>query len=263
MQSGNAKLFMQTEQINTPHTATNNDHVTVQSGRLHGLDIARGLACLSMPIFHTVYNLYVVGLTDIRWTNHIFWQIYQVLGLGTFIMVSGMAFTLSTRKILNWQRLCRRALKLAAIALAITLVTYVAMPERFVKFGVIHFFATTILLAPLLRPFRHWLLIPGLIIIALGLVVTKAGLYPEPWLYITGLMSERPRSMDYIPLVPWFGVFMLGMGLANFLPTSYKKTPVKSWMKPVIWLGKHSLPFYLIHQLVVFALLWLLAYALL
>jgi uncharacterized membrane protein len=232
----------------------------VKKGRLHGLDFTRGLACLSMPIFHTVYNLYVVGLIDTRWTRHIFWQIYQVLGLGTFVLVSGMAFTLSTRKTVNWPRLSRRALKLAAIALAITVVTYIAMPESFVRFGVLHFFATAILLAPLLRPFAHWLVIPGLAIIALGLIVTKAGLYPQPWLYITGLMSERPRSMDYIPLIPWFGVFMLGMGLANFLPTSYQSTPAKNWMKPVIFLGKHSLPFYLIHQLVVFGLLWLIAY---
>ncbi|MFT6269924.1 MAG: putative membrane protein [Alphaproteobacteria bacterium] len=251
---------MVAEQINKPTTVSSNGHVPVQKGRLHGLDFARGLACLSMPIFHTVYNLYVLGLIDTRWTRHIFWQTYQVLGLGTFVMVSGMAFTLSTRKTVNWSRLSRRALKLAAIALAITLVSYIVMPESFVRFGVLHFFATTILLAPILRPFRHWLVIPGLAIISLGLVVTKAGLYPESWLYITGLMSDRPRSIDYIPLVPWLGVFLLGMGLANFLSTNYKITPAKSWMKPVIWLGKHSLPFYLIHQIVVFGVLWIVAY---
>jgi uncharacterized membrane protein len=234
-----------------------------QKGRLHALDFTRGVACLSMPIFHTVYNLYVVGLVDTPWTRHLFWQVYQVLGLGTFVLVSGMAFTISTRKAVNWPRLSKRALKLIVIAFAITLVTYIAMPESFVRFGVLHFFATTIILAPMLRSFKHWLLIPGLAIIVLGLIVTKAGLYPEPWLYITGLMSERPRSMDYIPLVPWFGVFLLGMGLANFLPTTFKSTPAKNWMKPVIWLGKHSLPFYIIHQLVVFGIVWLIAYAIL
>ncbi|MFT5900706.1 MAG: putative membrane protein [Glaciecola sp.] len=254
---------MATEQVNAPQKVKETDHVQGQRGRLHGLDFTRGLACLSMPIFHTVYNLYVVGLIDTPWTRHMFWQIYQVLGLGTFVLVSGMAFTISTRKAVNWPRLSRRALKLAAFALAVTIVTYIAMPDRFVRFGVLHFFAATILLAPLVRPCRHWLVLPGLAIISLGLIVTRAGLYTESWLYITGLMSERPRAIDYIPLVPWFGVFMLGMGLANFLPTTYKNTPLKSWMKPIIWLGKHSLPFYLIHQLVVFVLLWLIAYVVL
>jgi uncharacterized membrane protein len=66
--------------------------------------------------------------------------------------------------------------------------------------------------------------------------------------------------MDYIPLVPWFGVFLLGMGLANLLPTTFKKTAAKPWMKPIIWLGQHSLSFYIIHQIVVFGLLWTIAY---
>lgn len=232
------------------------------SGRLHGLDFTRGIACLSMPIYHSVYNLYVVGLVDSRWTSHLFWQIYQHLGLGTFVLVSGMAFTLSTKNHINWPRLLKRAVKLAAVALLISLVTYLVMPERFVRFGVLHFFTLTILIAPLLRPLKHWLIFPGLAIITVGIVVTKAGLYPEPWLYITGLMSERPSSMDYIPLIPWFGVFLLGMGIAQFLPNKTHSEAPKKWMRPVIWLGKHSLSFYLLHQLAVFAILWSIAYLL-
>lgn len=234
----------------------------VPSGRLHGLDFTRGMACLSMPIYHSVYNLYVVGLIDSRWTSHLFWQIYQQLGLGTFVLVSGMAFTLSTRNQINWSRLLKRALKLAAVASMISLITYLVMPERFVRFGVLHFFTLTILVAPLLKPLKQWLIFPGLGIITIGIIVTKAGLYPEPWLYITGLMSERPSSMDYIPLIPWFGVFLLGMGLAQYLPNRAYSEPPKQWMRPVIWLGKHSLSFYLIHQLVVFAILWSIAYML-
>lgn len=231
-----------------------------RSGRLHGLDFTRGVACLSMPIYHTVYNLYVVGLIDSRWTSHLFWQIYQHLGLGTFVFVSGMAFTLSTKNRINWTRLLKRAAKLALVAGLISLATYVVMPERFVRFGVLHFFTLTIVIAPLLRPVKQWLVFPGLLIIATGIVVTKAGLYPEPWLYITGLMSDRPSSMDYIPLVPWFGVFLVGMGVAHYLPSRPAGSVAKKWMAPVIWLGKHSLPFYVIHQLVVYAVLWSIAY---
>lgn len=230
------------------------------SGRLHGLDFTRGMACLSMPIFHSVYNLYTVGLVDSLWTKHIFWQIYQHLGLGTFVLVSGMAFTLSTRKGINWDRLLRRAFKLGLIALGITLVTYIAMPERFVRFGVIHFFAATIVLAPLVRALKLWLVVPGLAIICVAIMTPKSGISPEPLLYVTGLMSERPRSMDYIPLIPWFGVFLLGMGLAHLLKIPEVHRPVSSCMRPVIWLGKHSLWFYLIHQVVVYGVLLFIAY---
>lgn len=229
------------------------------SPRIHGVDFARGLACISMPFFHITYNLYALGLVDTPYTRSWFWFVYQKLGLGTFVFVSGMAFVLSTASGIRWQRLGRRALKLGVVAACISLVTYIAMPGQFVRFGVIHFFAFTLLLAPLLRGLRYWLVLPGLAIVALGVWVGKAGMIPEPWLYITGLMSERPRSIDYIPLAPWFGVFLLGMAAANALTLPDVYQPAKRWMRPVIWLGQHSLPFYLIHQGVIYAVMWLLA----
>ena len=231
-----------------------------QQNRLHGLDFARGMACLSMPIFHTIFNLYVVGLIDSQWSKHPFWLVYQKLGLGTFVLVSGMAFVLSTQKGINWSRISRRAIKLGTVALGITLATYLLMPHNFVRFGVIHFFASTIILASIVRPLNKWLIIPGLAILALAFVIPKSGLYPEPILYITGLMSERPKSMDYIPLMPWFGVFMLGMGLAHFIRLPSAPHESANWMRPLIFLGKHSLPFYLIHQVVVYGVLLAIAY---
>jgi uncharacterized membrane protein len=68
-------------------------------------------------------------------------------------------------------------------------------------------------------------------------------------------MSGRPPSADYIPLIPWFGVFLLGMTAGQFLPISSRSEP-KRWMQPIIWLGQHSLPFYLLHQLVVVGALY-------
>ena len=134
------------------------------------------------------------------------------------------------------------------------------MPDRFVRFGVLHFFAVTIILAPLLKPLGRWLLLPGLAIVAIAIMVPKSGIIPEPSLYITGLMSERPRSMDYIPLIPWLGVFMIGMACAHFLRLPEHHVEPRTWMRPVIWLGKHSLALYLIHQVVVYGVLWLIAY---
>lgn len=223
--------------------------------RVHNVDLARGLACLSMPFFHAAYGLYSSGLIDTLWTKHLFWKIYQIIGLGTFVYVSGMAFVLSTQRGVRWQRLVYRTLKLAAIAAMISLVTYWLMPNKFVRFGVIHFFAVTVILAPLFHKLKHWTILPGLTIIGISLVTTKAGLYPEPWLYITGLMSERPRSIDYIPLMPWFGVFLLGMGCAHWLRMPAQASIPAGWKKPIIWLGQHSLSFYLLHQAAIFVIL--------
>ena len=231
------------------------------SARLHSVVFMRGVACLSMPIFHSVYNLYQFGFTDTAWTKTLFWVVYQKMGLGTFVLVSGMAFTLSTQSGVRWDRILRRVLKLGGIALAITIATYFAEPNKFVRFGVIHFFASVILIAMLVRPLKQWLIIPGAVIIAVAVIVGKGGVDPNPWLYITGLMSNRPSSIDYIPFVPWLGVFMIGMGVANWFRLPDTATQPSKYMKPVIWLGKHSLPFYIIHQVVLYGIFYLIALA--
>lgn len=235
--------------------SVSSSEVNAGSPRIHSVDFARGLACLSMPFYHTLYNLYTVGLTDTLWTKTLFWTIYQKLGLGAFVFISGMAFILSTKQKIHWPRLTRRALKLGAIALAISLATYLVIPGKFVRFGVIHFFACSILLAPLFRPLRYWSILPGLAIVVGGIMMAGAGLYPEHWLYFTGLMSDRPRSIDYIPLVPWFGVFLVGMGCAHWLKIPKTVKSPRKWQLPIIWLGKHSLPFYVLHQLLIYVLL--------
>jgi uncharacterized membrane protein len=229
------------------------------SPRLHSVDFARGIACLSMPIFHSVYNLYQFGFIDTALTKTLFWVIYQKMGLGTFVLVSGMAFTLSTQSGIRWNRLLRRVLKLGSIALAISVATYFAEPTKFVRFGVIHFFTSVILIAMVIRPMKQWLIIPGLIIVAVAVYVGRGGIDPNPLLYITGLMSQRPSSIDYIPLIPWLGVFMIGMGIANWFTLPKDPVEPSSFMRPVIWLGKHSLPFYILHQIVLYAVFYLIA----
>lgn len=251
-----------TTKINSESVDINSAESNVSPNRIHTVDFARGLACISMPFYHTLYNLYTAGLTETLWTKNTFWFVYQKLGLGTFVLVSGMAFVLSTQRGIRWNRLGKRALKLGTIAALITLVTYLAMPHKFVRFGVLHFFTVTILLAPFFRPLGKWAILPGLVIVLAGVFIGKGGLWPQPWLYITGLMNQRPPSIDYIPLMPWLGVFLVGMGLAFFLrPPSKSQTPQK-WMQPVIWLGKHSLAFYLLHQAVIFSLVQGLAFIL-
>lgn len=234
----------------------NSSSLKSQSARLHGVDFLRGLACLSMPIFHSVYNLYQFGFIDTALTKNLFWVIYQKIGLGTFVLVSGMAFTLSTQSGVRWNRLFRRVLKLGSIALAISIATYFLDPTKFVRFGVIHFFASVILVAMLVRPLKQWLIIPGMLVVAIGIHVGKGGIDPHPLFYVTGLMSQRPPSIDYIPLIPWLGVFLIGMGAAHWFRLPKEPTTPSVYMRPVIWLGKHSLPFYILHQVALYALFY-------
>lgn len=67
--------------------------------------------------------------------------------------------------------------------------------------------------------------------------------------------------VDYFPLLPWFGVVLIGIWLGN---TAYsngaRRFRLPNWQVPALtfplgWLGRHSLTIYLIHQPLLFALL--------
>ena len=236
--------------------------VATAKHRVLWVDFLRGLACLSMPIYHIVFHLHGFGFTEHAWHKTAFWKSWQTIGLSTFVLVSGIAFVLSTRSGVRWQRLLRRAAKLAVIAALISFTTWLMMPAKFVKFGVLHFFTATILLAPLFRNIGKFNIILGLLILSLFFCMGRAGWWPELWLYPTGMMSLRPPSIDYVPLIPWFGVFLLGMGAAVFIKPIQKHTHQPRWFLAINWLGQHSLSFYFIHQALLYLVLFLIRWIL-
>lgn len=234
--------------------------INLSAKRLYQVDLARGFACLSMPIFHTLYNLYALGLIEKALTKSEFWVGYQKLGLGTFVFVSGISFILSTQSGIRWAKLLIRIAKLAGLAALISFSTWIMFPDKFIRFGVLHFFAICLLLAPAFRTIKYWAILPGLAILFVAWQVGREGLYNTALLYPTGLMSERPSSIDYIPLIPWFGIFLLGMSMGYGLEGKTSASTPNNWMIPVIWLGQHSLFFYFAHQIIIYGLLAAIAY---
>jgi uncharacterized membrane protein len=234
--------------------------INLSATRLYQVDLARGFACLSMPIFHTLYNLYALGLIERALTKNGFWVGYQKLGLGTFVFVSGVSFILSTQNGVRWAKLLKRIGKLAGLAALISMSTWMMFPDKFIRFGVLHFFAVCLLIAPAFKMIKYWAALPSLVILVVAWQVGNQGLYNITPLYPTGLMSERPSSIDYIPLIPWFGIFLLGMSFGYGLVGKTSSSTPKKWMIPVIWLGQHSLFFYFAHQIVIYGLLAAIAY---
>ena len=78
----------------------------------------------------------------------------------------------------------------------------------------------------------------------------------QPWLSWLGMVSQKPRTEDYVPLLPWMGVFMLGLAAS--------KTRALAWAlhqplqhRALSWLGTRSLTVYMVHQPIFIGLLWL------
>ena len=76
-----------------------------------------------------------------------------------------------------------------------------------------------------------------------------------------GLISRLPVTQDYVPVLPWLGVMWWGVVLSQWwLRQATLKTPAKPMPLPargLAQLGRWSLSYYMVHQPVLLAGLWL------
>ncbi|NUS68005.1 MAG: DUF1624 domain-containing protein, partial [Ensifer adhaerens] len=94
----------------------------------------------------------------------------------------------------------------------------------------------------------------------------RSPVFDAPWLWWVGLSETLPRSNDYVPLLPWLGPFLLGLGAAKLfharLVSALASRPStdgkgRLWMTPLVFGSRHSLAIYLIHQPVLIGLVYL------
>lgn len=240
-------------------------------GRVRILDVLRGFSLLSMIAFHTTYDLLVFFGWDIPWYYEWPGRLWQQSICWVFILVSGASLHYGRNTL-------RRGLTVLICAMGLTLVTVVATPGQAIWFGVLHFMGSAMLLVGLLRPvlqrlpevvglvasFALFLLLYGLPRGYLGigplqLVQLPYGLYAFDWLAPLGFPGPGFVSADYFPLLPWLLLYLTGwFGWALLKDRAPRGVPGKN---PLEWMGRHSLLIYMLHQPVIFGVLWLLGWA--
>ena len=232
--------------------------------RIWEIDFLRGLAIILMVGYHLLYDLGdFVGLkkflgfsTDLTTPA---WLLAQNFFAGLFIILSGISTTFSRNNL-------RRFLKFPAVALLITTTTYIFDKSSIIIFGIIHCLATSVLIYLLFFKKTHpvtraiW---GGSIFLAGFLLPTirRALTLKNNWLLPFGLPDPGFASFDYFPLIPWFGVFLLGTALGHWLYEEKKSLIRRPLPETFInWCGRHSLWIYLLHQPIIIGILYLLGY---
>ena len=216
--------------------------------RLHGLDQVRGLAVLFMLIFHFTYDLTLFNHITLDMREG-FWFFFPRLIVFLFLWSVGASLELVHGKGIKWPSFNRRLLKLALIALVISVVTYLMFPAVWIFMGTIHCIAMVSLMAlPFLKYKKaRW---PVLLLI-LGL---QFGFdLGVKWM---ARLIARP-SMDFIPPYPWIWVTLLGMITGPWVLAHW---PNKLRIRPLEILGVHALKIYLTHQALFYGLVSLFAW---
>ncbi len=84
------------------------------------------------------------------------------------------------------------------------------------------------------------------------------------WLTPIGITPQPYPAVDFFPLIPWFGVVLLGVFLGNLLYADNKRQfPLPAWgdffpFNALEFMGRHSLVIYMIHQPIILLVLYLL-----
>jgi len=230
--------------------------------RIWEIDFLRGLSIILMVGYHLLFDLgefrgverFLGFSTDLSTTA---WTIAQMFFATVFIVLSGVSGTLSRSNL-------RRGFRLLGISLLVSAATYVFDPSSTVYFGILQCLAVSMLLygAAFERASPFALTLAGAAVVGLGAALPalrKALALGFDWLLPFGLHSPAFSSYDYFPLVPWFGVFLVGAALGK---TVY--APKRSLLPrrlPVTFVniaGRHSLLIYVVHQPVIMGVLYLL-----
>lgn len=234
------------------------------------LDILRAFAIIAMIAYHTLWDLVNIFNISIPWfyseTAHIIQQCIR----WSFILISGFCWSLGRKNL-------KRGLIVLGGAVIIYFTTLIFSPDSIIIHGVLTLIGIAMLVTiPLKKLFSKIPPIIGFFAclflflitydVDLGLLGIKGMFTVElpMWLYrnnFTALFGFSPitfYSSDYVPLLPWLFSYWMGFFLFKF----FEK---KDWLKilsrpkipPLEWLGRHSLIIYMVHQPIIYGLLYL------
>ncbi|KYK29625.1 hypothetical protein AYK20_05125 [Thermoplasmatales archaeon SG8-52-1] len=236
--------------------------------RFWEIDFLRGVAVVLMIIFHLLYDLNYFDIYKINlYTGPILIYLYFIGS--TFLLLVGVSLTLSysgIKKIFSKKEIqlkyIKRGLKIFSLGLFITFVSWLYLNEGFIIFGVLHCIGLSIILAIPFLKYRYINLSVGFIMIILGIILNNFT-FDFNYLLFLGFIPNQFYTVDYFPLLPWFGVVLIGIFVGNFLYIDNKRQfRLKNldkfrFIRFFGFLGRHSLLIYFIHQPVMLALIHL------
>lgn len=238
------------------------------SPRYDSVDALRGLAMVWMTVFHFCFDLSHLGFWPQNFRADPFWTSQRTVIVSLFLFCAGLGQAIALHQGQGWARFGRRWLQIAGCALLVSAGSFVMFPHSFIHFGVLHGMAVMLLIARCTAGWGRWLWLAGLVAVALPSVAHQllAGAWADaaPWfngraLNWLGLVSRKPFTEDYVPVLPWLGVLWWGLAAGQWAMAAGRGHWL-GWRLPqglhlLALLGRWSLSYYMVHQPVMIGLL--------
>ena len=230
-------------------------------GRSDRLDALRGLAIVWMAVFHFCFDLNHYGWLQPRQNFYAdpFWTLQRTAIVSLFLFCAGMSQAVALHAGQSWPRFWRRWLQIAACAVLVSAGSAWMFPGSWISFGVLHGIALMLVLTRLAGPRLSGpaLLALGGLLVLLPVFVAHPFFDHRPTNWV-GLVTRKPVTEDYVPLLPWWGVMLWGLAAGRWLLRArpgWLGAPMPWAGRPLAVLGRWSLSFYMLHQPVLIGLL--------
>lgn len=232
------------------------------SPRFAIIDIARGVAIIAMVAYHLCWDLSFFRFipADVGYDPQ--WVAIARTILSAFMLLVGIGLVLGHGKGIRWRAFWKRWVFVVLGALAITIGTWVAFPQSFVYFGVLHAIALFSLLGLAFVRTPLWLaIVTAIAVIALPFFYSDA-LFNEKLWSVIGFWQVPPPTNDLVPVFPWFGAVLLGIIAARLMLASplaarlASIAPTGRLPRLLAFLGRWSLLIYLLHQPILLGLVY-------
>ena len=238
-----------------------------QADRYEAIDALRGAAIVWMTLFHFTFDLNHFAYFKADFYGDPFWTWQRSAIVSLFLFCAGLSQAVAVQQGQSWARFGRRWGQVALAAVLVSVGSYAMYPQSFIYFGVLHGLALMLIVARLTARCGVWLWPMG----AVALMLPWAAAYLHagwpgaevlnaPVLNWLGLVSRKPITEDYVPLLPWLGVMWWGVAAGAWVLKTrpqWLARPVAPAMRPLAVLGRWSLSYYLLHQPVLLGLLML------
>lgn len=240
--------------------------IKTPSKRFIEIDLLRGLAILLMVFGHILWDLDYYGVVPL---DNAMYSVFQKTAPPLFFLLIGMCIIIGIKKKefqdtydenKYYRHLIFRGLKIFSLGMVLTMITMIFLPERPIMFGVLHCIGLSIVLCVPFLKYRNYNILFSMSFISAGVLLNQF-VVEKPTIFHLAVGLHQADTwkytIDYFPLLPWFGLCLLGFVIGDWLYCGDKRIfrmPDLSKYRPAkmfSWLGQHSLGIYLLHQPVI------------
>ena len=220
--------------------------------RFDRLDALRGVAIVWMACFHFVFDLNHFGLLVPKQNFYAdpLWTVQRSCIVSGFLFCAGLSLAAALHAGQTWPRFWQRWAQVAGCALLVSIGSAFMFPHSFISFGVLHGIAVMLVVARLAAPLRAGLLPLGAAVLLLPWL-WRHPVFDSRWTNWVGLVTSKPVTEDYVPLLPWLGVVLWGLAAGQWLLLNRPRVldgELPSALQPLAALGRWPLSFYMLHQ---------------